>query len=334
LIDQHIRQQARHALEKNVEENSHRGEWPVYEHYEFINDESGKQYLYAPQTTNGTINRVKKRLQPLSRESADLFLRFAHWVENPGMDKVLDTERNVRAAEMWANDYGVLGLNGPDMTIMGLINSHRVTADYLGMPWRGGGAYRGKRNTAHGGRPHESVENFAFEAWEAHIVWRLYESVRSQGVVDVHSVSRFMSTFEEGEPEFTGRSWVEQDLFSSDPELAHSWALTIVDDAVNRKIENYCYPIVQGAPGSYEQSWGFKTLLGAVWLQMMFLMRADRRCWHCGRPIDPGRRSHAKFCDNHGKCRANYAYHSGGHKEAKEQKRRRGYRNSGGSDAT
>jgi hypothetical protein len=334
LLNEHIRQQAVYALEKNVEENSHRAEWPVYENYEFIADEAGKKYLYAPEAKNGKINRVKERLQPLSRVSAELFLRFAHWVENPGMDKELDTERNARAAEMWVNHYGVLGLNEPDMTIIGLVNSHRVTADYLGMPWRGGSVYRGRRNTAHGGRPHESVENFAFEAWEAHIVWRLYESMRSHEVVDVPSVSRFMSTFEHGEPELTGRSWVERDSFSSDPELAHSWALAIVEDAVNRKIEYYCYPIVQGTLGFYEPSWGFKSLLGAVWLQMMFLMRTDRQCRHCGRPIDPGRRSHAKFCDNGGKCRANYAYHSGGQKEAKEQKRRRGYRDRDSRDAT
>jgi hypothetical protein len=359
LLDEYIRQQATHALHKNVEENSHQGEWPVYEHYEFINDESGKQYIHAPQTRNGTINRVKKRLQPLSRESADLFLRFTQWVENPGMDKELETERNARAAETWAKEYGVLGLNGSDMTVIVMLNSQRVTADYLGMPWRGDVA-SGRRNTAHGGRPEESVENFAFEAWEAHVVWRLYESVRSQEIVNGPSAVRFMTMFDHGEPPITGswaeqdifsqdtdlttqwtlailegtESWVEREVYSQDAELTRQWALAIVEDAVNRKLEDYCYPIVRGAPGSYEQSWGFKSLLGALWLQMMFLMRADRHCWHCGRPIDPGRRSHAKFCDNHGKCRANYAYHSGGHKEAKEQKRRRGYRNSGGSDAT
>ena len=360
MLDEHIRQQAIHALQENVEENSHRGEWLVYEYYEFILDEAEKMYLYAPQAKYGTPNPVKERLQPLSRVSADLFLRFAHWVENPGMDKELETERNAMAAMRWVEDHGVLGLNEPDMTVIGMLNSKRVTADYLGMPWRGDVARRGKRNTAHGGRPDESVENFAFEAWEAHVVWRLYESLRSQEVVDAPSVSRFMSTVEQGEPPITGswmehdidsqyteitrewalsilqstESWVERDVYSQDAELTRQWTLTIVEDAVNRKIENYCYPIVQGAPGAYEQSWGFKSLLGALWLQMMFLMRADRRCWHCGRPIDPGRRSHAKFCDNDGKCRANYAYHSGGQKEAKEQKRRLGYRDSGSNAAT
>jgi hypothetical protein len=187
--------------------------------------------------------------------------------------------------------------------------------------------------------PHESVANFAFEAWEAHIAWRLYESVRSEGTADESSIIHFMSTIDQMDADITASSgtdsWVERDIYSRDAELTRRWALTVVSDAVNSKLENHCYPIIHGdSPGSYERAWVFKSLLGAMWMQMGFLMLEDRRCWHCGRPIDPGRRSHAKFCDNHGKCRANYAYHSGGHKEAKEQKRRRGYRNSGGSDAT
>jgi hypothetical protein len=351
LLDEYIRQEAKHALRKNVEENSHRGEWPVYEYYEFIDDESGKRYLHAPQTRNGTINRVKKRLQPLSRESADLFLRFARWVENPGMDKELESERNERAAKMWAEEYGVLGLNDPDMAIIGMLNSQRVTADYLGMPWRGDVA-SGRRNTAHGGRPEESVEHFAFEAWEAHVVWRLYKSVRSQEIVDGSSAVRFMAMFDHGEPPITGswaeedipsqdtklktqlalnilegtESWVEREVYSKDAELTRQWALAIVEDAVNRKLEDYCYLIVRGAPGSYEQGWGFKSLLGAMWMQMMLLMRADRQCWWCGKPLDPGMPRHARFCKNNGRCRANWNYNNGSGKSSKSAKKRARYR--------
>jgi hypothetical protein len=72
---------------------------------------------------------------------------------------------------------------------------------------------------------------------------------------------------------------------------------------MNRKLEDYCYPIVRGAPGSYEQSWGFKSLLGALWVQMMLLMRADRQCWWCGKPLDPGMPRQARFCKNNGVAR-------------------------------
>jgi len=164
----------------------------------------------------------------------------------------------------------------------------------------------GRLNTAHGGRPNESVENFAFEAWEAHIVLCLYQAVRSQEIVDAPSVIRFMSS-ESEELGLLNHPWVERDVYSQDSELTRDWALAIVKGAVNRKIENYCYPTIQGAPGSYEQGWGFESLLGAMWLQMMFLMRADRRCWRCHKPIDPGRRSHARYCPG-ARCRAAAAY--------------------------
>jgi hypothetical protein len=179
---------------------------------------------------------------------------------------------------------------------------------------------------ARGGWPHESVANFTLEAWEAHIAWRLYESVRSEGRVDEASVIQFMSTTNQWEADFTPEgsenSWVERDIYSSDPELVRRWALTVVADAVNRKIENHCYPLMQGdAPGSYEPGWEFKSLLGAMWLQMMSLMHEDRRCWWCGKPLDPGMRSHAKYCNNDGRCKAEWNYHKGTGASSKEKRR-------------
>jgi hypothetical protein len=322
-IDAQLREQAIRSLEENVEENSRRAEWPVYEDYEMISD-GAKTYLVARASTP-----VKKILRPLSRESADLFLRFAGWVEEFGMDMELGSPRNVEAAAAWVSKYGVLGLNRPDMSVLGLVNSRRVTADYLGTRWAGT-AVIGHRNTARGGRTEESVENFAFEAWEAHIVLRLYQAVRSQEIVDAESAVRFMSPFGQAEdfpdqPSWEEPSWVERELYSRDPELTRRWALSVVESAVNRKFEDHCYPTIQGAPGSYEQGWGFRSLLGALWLQMMFLMRADRQCWYCGRPIDPGRRKHAKFCDNDGKCRSNWNYENGSGKSSKEKRRQARY---------
>lgn len=60
-----------------------------------------------------------------------------------------------------------------------------------------------------------------------------------------------------------------------------------------------------------------------MWLQMMFLMHADRRCKWCEKPLDPGKRSHARFCD--GNRRTDWDYHQGegnGSKLAREQSRR------------
>jgi hypothetical protein len=332
------------ALEKNVEEISELSRWHVYEHYEIIFDEAGSRYIYAPRRIDGLDNKVVQRLQPLSRTSADLCLRFARWPEETRMDSELDTERNAEAALLWAKTFGVLGLNPADSIIHTLVTSQRVTADYLGLSWPDDTSRRrqnrptgGMQNLPTGGMPEESVANFTFEAWEAHIVWRLYESVRTAGSVDKDSVIQFMSTIDhweegttvmpstEGELVPVEASWVEREIFSGDSELVRRWALTIVEDAVNMKIGNHCFPIVHGAPGSYKRDWGFRSLLGAMWLQMLFLMREDRRCWWCGKPLDPGRRSHARFCDNNGQCRSNWNYHSGEGKSSKERRRQGRY---------
>jgi hypothetical protein len=334
-----LREQAIRALKENVEKNSELERWLIYEYYEIIEDEAGNRYIHAPHNSNGATNKVAHRSRPLSRASADLFITFARWPEEEGMDKELDTKRNAAAALRWAQAFGVLGLNPASMTVsmLGLdfdltiiadmVNSRRVTADYLGQPALVE-AGRGRRNSARGGQPEETVANFAFEAWEAHIAWRLYESVR-QEAVDTDSIIEFMSTIDHFEADMTAGpslSWVERDIYSQDPELTRRWALTVVGDAVNRKIENYCYPIIRGdAPGSYERGWAFKSLLGAMWLQMMFLMREDRRCWWCGRPLNPGMPRHARFCKNNGLCRSKWNYHKGSGKSSKHVRKQERY---------
>jgi hypothetical protein len=163
------------------------------------------------------------------------------------------------------------------------------------------------------------------------VLGALYESVRSEGRVDEASVIQYMSTINQWEADvstgpYSEQSWVERDIYSGDLELVRRWALTVVGDAVNRKIENHCYPILRGdAPGSYEPGWIFKSLLGAMWLQMMFLMYEDRRCWWCGKPLDPGMRSHAKYCDNEGQCKAAWNYHKGTGQSSKEKRRQGRY---------
>jgi hypothetical protein len=331
------------AVEKNVEEISELSRWHVYEHYEITFDEAGSRYIYAPRRKDGVDNKVVRRLQPLSRTSADRFLRFARWPEETCMDRKLDTERNAEAARLWAETFGVLGLNPADSVIHTYLTSQRVTTDYLAMSWPDDSSKRrqnrpmgGMQNLQVGGTPEESVANFAFEAWEAHIVWRLYESVRTGGRVEEDTVIPFMSTdnkweaaatwnITDEEPVPVEARWVEREIFGGDSERVRQWALTIVEDAVNVKIGNHCFPIVYGTPGSYKQDWGFRSLLGAMWLQMMFLMQEDRRCLWCDKPLNPGMRSHARFCDNNGRCRANWNYHEGRGRSGKERRRQGRY---------
>jgi hypothetical protein len=326
------------SSDRTVDEQLRLGVWRVYERYDIIEVE-GRRYVYAPDSGSVT-NKVKERFRPLSRRTAGLFLDFARWPEWESMDKALDTERNAEAAKLWAGYNGVLGLNLAGDYILDPIVSKRVTADFLGVRL-GGEMVRGRRNSDRGGGPNESVDNFAFEAWEARTVLRLYEAVINPNGMNLDTMRSFMSPYEQGELSFPGASWNERDIYGRDPEQARRWAWHVIEGAVQRKVENECYPTLQGAPGSYRQGWGFKSLLGAMWLQMMWLMLdKPRQCLWCGKIIDVDEfeqeddiywqlgderrrtRSDKKFCDNNGRCRAKWNYHRGSGKSSKQARKR------------
>jgi hypothetical protein len=334
------------SSDRTVEEALRAGRWAQYRHYDLIPDESGRRYVYAPSAVGGKPNAVNY-LSPLARRSADQFLEFARWVEDPGMDRDLDTERNAEAAQGWAETFGVLGLNRTDVAIGDTTGSDAMTADYLGISgypttvrWR-------SRNSGQGGRPNESVERFAFEAWEAHLRLRLYEALLDD---DLDTIVGFMSTRERGEPEITGLSRIEKEIHGSTPEHARAWAWAIIEQTIQRHVDGTCYPTLQEQASLYQQGWGFKSLLGAMWLQMLWLVADEvRRCDWCRRVIaleneletaSSGRpsgrrktRSNRRFCPSRGgikdKCKADWNYHSGTGKSSKaarkgERERQRG----------
>ena len=85
----------------------------------------------------------------------------------------------------------------------------------------------------------------------------------------------------------------------------------------------YCFPTLNigepGGPSGVQSGWGFRNLLGPMYLQMYWLMAAGgnvTRCRYCSRIISltsplPGARKtrqDKKFCDN--ACRQRYHYHN------------------------
>jgi hypothetical protein len=91
-------------------------------------------------------------------------------------------------------------------------------------------------------------------------------------------------------------------------------ALETAADEVGYMVRNYCTPVLSVEEGSRTPSgvtahWNFKSLLGAMDLQMYWLMAAGSdltRCEHCGllislaRPNPEGRkrRRGKRFCDD------------------------------------
>src|SRR3712207_1679263 len=104
----------------------------------------------------------------------------------------LETRPNVEATNAWVHEYGVFGLghNASEMHAMGGpmgSSSAEIAGRLLGVPHLGHTGTRGYRKSARGG-PHETVEKFVFEAYEANIVLKLYEAAATEPA-DLNSIS-------------------------------------------------------------------------------------------------------------------------------------------------
>jgi hypothetical protein len=71
---------------------------------------------------------------------------------------------------------------------------------------------------------------------------------------------------------------------SETPERARDWALWEVGTLVQRKLRSETFPQLYRTPEGYREAWGFRSLLGAIYLQMMFLMRATGKVRYCKGP--------------------------------------------------
>lgn len=302
--------------------------------------QSGSRYLHAPRALDGNAPNNEWTSHPLSQGSVGLFLEFANWPVERGMDKfvvgewgpTLDTDPNAAAAKGWAETYGVLGLDrnpGESHHISSLPKLRRTTALYIGDPNPAIDPGRASRMSPRGGT-HEKVERFAAEAWEAHVALRLYV-LASRKRLDAEAIARFMDDtpvhYAVGPRAPLYPSEREQHAY--DEGSVRGWAVALVNQAVMQKVENTCYPAVFGSPGAYTQGWGFKSLLGAMWLQMMWLMVAeDNTCEWCGEPfevVDAGRKR--RFCRGT-TCRQDWNYHAGTGKSSKAAKKRKRMRGS------
>ena len=255
--------------QKTVQEELRIGEWAVYNKYEIIEVE-GRKFVHAQPTAKQLCER--KIYNPLSRQSADLFLRFAEWADKYGMDPdaaAAESKKNQEAALRWARTFGVLGVNRPDSTVVGI--SSAAVEDYLGRPGPDGRAGRGWENVAHGGYPNESVARFVAEALEARMVRQLYEAATAGPKPDHEVIASFMSSQSDGSRPSTRES------HGITTDQAHDWALTVVEETVQRKLQKHSHLTLTVNRGSYQEGRAFHSLLGAMWMQMLYLMCGSAR---------------------------------------------------------
>ena len=341
-----------YGYEKTVEaqpDNFEWSQWVFYPDYDIRRDE-GCWYICAsgPEKWGRKKPRIYKSL---SRSGDSLFLDFARWPGEFGMDRnPLESDKNADAAYAWACTFGVLGVHPSDVTAWD--DTLEVIGEFLDRPGPGGLRGMGSLNDARGG-PGETVEKFALEAWNANRTLRLYEAATKPDDPDVDTIVGFMPDRRDGFSQELDLP-TTREIHSKTPEAACNWALSFVEKRVMAEIRGRCWPIpVRRDDNSHVQGWAFDSLLGAMWLQMLWLMLGEpRRCWWCGRllDVDPeqveqlgtgpgdaassGRRkppSHKHFCsDTNGRCRANWNYKYGTGASSKNAKREK-YRQRGKS---
>lgn len=137
------------------------------------------------------------------------------------------------------------------------------------------------------GGPRETHSAFEQEARGAQEILRLYEAAEN--------------------PDGADNAYIRQHFYPMEPSAEHGSprqaALWVVGVRVQRKLAEECFPqIYLNEDGTSVLSYGFRSLLGAMYLQMASLLTngtaAVKWCKApgCNKTIHPERRKHAEFC--------------------------------------
>jgi hypothetical protein len=290
--------------------------WEVFERYEIQVPDDGLPYLEA-------TGDVKKTYRPLA-DKPHLFLEFARLAENPVNREVL---------ESWVNEYGLLGMHYDDGRPYVPVYYPEPATPPLMYFTEGG--------------PGETAGYYGLSVMEAGRVLSLYEAAVNKdadalmqllGDLEVkHCIERALHA---AVAQTTGggrKAAVDQDQILT--EILVDKALMKVWHVVQDKLSNFTYPTINHelpstsalphfhkgeplAPHRLGASWGFRNLIGAMYLQLYWLITSRagiKRCKHCGRIISlapptssegkKGRkpRSDKEYCDKW--CQQNYDYH-------------------------
>jgi hypothetical protein len=298
--------------------------WPVYKHYE-IYEEDGEPFVVSPISFTSFFASEPKA----EGRGQEGDLEGTSWQIFAGRDPVDDSMTiyaPLRTPELvlelaaladqeitpedvlgWAQVYGLLGLPDDDMV--------RTDEGFISFEVKG----RGRK---------DNVRRFAEAAGEIRTCLRAYEVITADEEVDLEYLSSVTSQL----PLKALRPWERR------AGEERSWIFRALATMVQMRLNEHCYPqfsiYTHGglATGRFALSWGFKGLLGAIWLQMAWLLEAEgERVKRCKLPgclrvvhfqpskpaLDPGLRRNARgkyktrsdreFCKGRG-CKQKYHY--------------------------
>jgi hypothetical protein len=248
-----------YAGEKATKKDQLQSIWPIFKDFEVVKEE-GRLYIYAPlrlpKRPKETVIQIgqpdlnlKRMYSPL-RDVPDLFLRFVSL-----MPKRLVSEEEILEKMLeWVKSYGVLGSHA--QTDIGPADNPN-TLDYPAQPDR-----------------IQSLLEFWRALHEAAYCLRLYQAATAnQGLADVL-----------GKHERKNKTLAQQ----------REWAFIRAQIIVHAHITQQCFPVLsrqsqRTATNTHEttgflQGWGFRSLLGCMYLQMMWLMTTASNVKQCEGP--------------------------------------------------
>jgi hypothetical protein len=229
--------------------------WVVYEDYEIV-AWGDNRCIHAPKTLyeGGTFYKNPPKKFGEGEEwyslkqgmsGGGLFQDFARLVEDEALDvpthseefdtDKFDTDKNAEIAREWASVWGVLGLTRNED---GWYDT------------RGGKA--------------DTVAAFAFQAWVANSVLRLYEEAIDD--IDTTTVAELLAC--------GGFSPRMAKYATRNKEVAKEYAIHACEEITHARVRDFCFPALFREPGRYRYTQGFGSanLLGAIWMGMFWTL--------------------------------------------------------------
>lgn len=250
--------------------------WPVYGKYDIVEDEgepfvvasiSRDSFFEADPYKTELVNEGKRTyLANYSRGRSPLRDALFFYLPLKASDLLVDLARvaetviTPEAVQEWANLYGLLAPPTEDTV--------KADDEFMQYEVRN----RGRR---------QSVRSFAEAALDVRACLRTYEAITADTEIEreqLLAIARFLPS-----KAFLPYGPVEQHIGKE-----RSWMFRVIGRLVQMRLEQYCYPLFGArtrngeATGTFALTWGFRGLIGAVWLHMAWLLEAEnervKRC--------------------------------------------------------
>jgi hypothetical protein len=302
--------------------------WWVYEHYE-TREEGDQTFVVAPVSFDTFFRPESTEEHAIQEDDMQSQMRRSYSGRSPQEDAItiyaplMTPELVLDLAELaekkitsevvrsWAQIYGLLGF--PDDDIV------RFDDGFI------------KYQVKNMGRK-DNVQRFAEAAGEIRGCLRIYEAMTADEDLNLEELLASYAIL------LPRKAFLPFGAVEGGAGEERSWLAHVLSRLVQMRLEEYCYPMFVaytrgGVPaGRFALAWGFRGLIGALWLHVAWLLEAEgqrvRRCKLPGclrvvhfepgeTPFDPGLKKNARgkyktrsdreFCKGRG-CKQKYHY--------------------------